>query len=215
MDPRCGCQSTRQGLSPLFFKPSAWWMWLAIMALSTCAATAGADAGEHSEDRKQLRALMTEVEAGINAQSADRLTALMSDDVTVTWLNAEVSRGKDEVKAYYGRMVGGEEAILNKYLTKVTLGAPARFYGEVAVAEGTAADEFFPRARDVFRLDSRWSSTMRKVDGQWRIVTLHLSTNVFTNPLMAEATRWIWFAGGGGACAGGLLVFLLLRRRRH
>lgn len=169
----------------------------------------------HDEDRKQLRALMAEVEAGINAQSVDRLTAMMADDVTVTWLNAEVSRGKPEVKAYYSRMVGGEGAILKKYETKVSLGAPARFYGDIAVAEGKADDAFYPHKRDPFQLDSRWSSTLSKIDGTWKIVTLHLSTNVFTNPLMAEAERWIWFAGAGGLVLGilaaGLVAFL--RRR--
>jgi len=65
----------------------------------------GADADPRAEDRKLLRVLMAEAEAGINAQSADRLVALMSDDVTVSWLNAEVSRGKAEVKAYHQRMV--------------------------------------------------------------------------------------------------------------
>lgn len=175
----------------------------------------GGNEGTHDEDRKQLRALMTEVEAGINAQSVDRLTAMMADDVTVTWLNGEVSRGKSEVKAYYSRMVGGDGAILKKYETKVTLDAPARFYGDIAVAEGKADDAFYPHKRDPFQLDSRWSSTLKKTDGTWRIVTLHLSTNVFTNPLMAEAERWIWFAGAGGVVLGilaaGLVAFL--RRR--
>lgn len=167
------------------------------------------------EDRMQLRALMAEVEAGINAQNVDRLTAMMADDVTVTWLNAEVSRGKSEVKAYYSRMVGGEGAILKKYETKVSLDAPARFYGDIAVAEGKADDAFHPHKRDPFHLDSRWSSTLGKINGTWKIVTLHLSANVFTNPLMAEAERWIWIAGAGGLVLGvvaaGLLVFL--RRR--
>lgn len=195
------------------------WRRLLIAALCVGATVAGhARAGEddaRAEDRKQLLALMTEVEAGINAQSVDRLTAMMSDDVTVTWLNAEVSRGKSEVKAYYSRMVGGEGAILEKYVTRVTLGAPARFFGDLAVAEGKAADEFFPHSRGPFRLDSNWSSTLRKVDGQWKIATLHLSTNVFTNPLMAEAGRWIWYAGTGGFLIGAIAVWLVLRLRRR
>jgi len=199
--------------------PPAWRQSLAILALCTGAMAAGNahadEADARAEDRKQLRALMSEVEAGINAQSVERLTALMSDDVTVTWLNAEVSRGKGDVKAYYSRMVGGEGTILEKYLTKVSLGAPARFVGDIAMAEGKAADEFFPHARGPFRLDSNWSSTMKKIDGQWKIVTLHLSTNVFTNPLMAEAKRWTWYSGAGGFVTGALAVFLLLRLRRR
>jgi circadian clock protein KaiC len=59
-----------------------------------------------------------------------------ADNATVTWLNAEVSRGKADIKAYYERMVGGEHAILKKYLTQAKLGAPAKFYGDIAVADG-------------------------------------------------------------------------------
>ncbi len=83
--------------------------------------------------------MLAEFEAAINAQNIDRMLAQMDDNVTVIWLNAEVSRGKDEVKAYYGRMVGHDKAILNKYLTKATIGAPAKFYGDVAIADGSAA----------------------------------------------------------------------------
>ncbi|MBK7325218.1 MAG: hypothetical protein IPI89_03490 [Propionivibrio sp.] len=123
---------------------------------------------------------------------------------------------KAEVKAYYSRMVGGEGAILKKYETKVSLSAPAHFYGDVAVADGKADDAFYPHKRDLFHLDSRWSSTLGKIDGNWRIITLHLSANVFTNPLMAEAERWIWFAGVGGVLLGSLAVFTIgyLRRRQ-
>ena len=79
----------------------------------------------HAEDRVKLRAMLAKFEAAINAQSIDRMIAEMADDVTVIWLNAEVSRGKDEVRAYYGRMVGHDKAILSKYLTKAAIGAPA------------------------------------------------------------------------------------------
>jgi uncharacterized protein (TIGR02246 family) len=175
----------------------------------------GADADSRVEDRRLLRVLMAEAEAGINAQSPDRLVALMSDDVTVIWLNAEVSRGKAEVKAYHQRMVGGPGTILQKYVTKVSLTRPARFHGDIAIADGKAADEFYPHARGPFRLDSNWSSTMAKTDGQWKIVTLHLSSNVFTNPLLAEAERMVYYAAGGGLLAGLLLMFVVLRLRRR
>jgi uncharacterized protein (TIGR02246 family) len=187
-----------------------------VMVAAACAAGAfAADAGSRDEDRKLLRALMAEAEAGLNAQSIERFTALMSEDVTVTWLNAEVSRGKAEVKAYYQRMVGGPGTILKKYVTKVSLGKPARFYGDIAIADGKAADEFYPHARGEFRLDSNWSSAMAKIDGQWKIVALHLSSNVFTNPLLAEAEQMVYYAAGGGLLTGLALMFLILRLRRR
>ena len=91
----------------------------------------------------------------------------MAPDATVTWLNGEVSRGHAEIKAYYDRMVKGEKRILDRYTTAAKVGAPARFFGngEVAVADGTTEDEFFPVARGPFRLSSKWTSTSAKIDG--------------------------------------------------
>jgi ketosteroid isomerase-like protein len=168
-----------------------------------------------AEDRKQLRAMLAEFEAAINAQSIDRMIAEMDDNVTVIWLNAEVSRGKDEVRAYYGRMVGHEKAILKKYLTKATIGAPAKFYGDVAIAEGSTADEFYPIARGPFMLDSRWSTTVVKnAGGEWKIVLLHLSSNVFNNPLLDEVKADIVKGAAGGFVAGLMLMYVVMRLRR-
>jgi hypothetical protein len=184
---------------------------LALALLSIRGTTYAADADPHAEDRKQLLHLMTEVETGINEQNIDRMLAQMDDNATVTWLNAEVSRGKADIKAYYQRMVGGEHAILKKYLTKAKLGAPAKFYGDIAVADGTTADEFFPWKRAVFKFDSNWSGTMAKIDGQWKLVSLHLSTNVFNNPLLDEYKETIWYVAAGAFVAGLVVTFVVMR----
>jgi hypothetical protein len=113
-----------------------------------------ADPDPHAEDRKELLKVFREIEASINAQSVDRMVTQMAPEATVTWLNGEVSRGHEEIKGYYNRMVRGEKRILDKYVTAAKVGAPAKFYGngEVAVADGTTEDEFFPVSRGPFRL---------------------------------------------------------------
>lgn len=191
----------------------------AAVVIAICFVTSDGGAQQpdpRADDRKQLRAMLAEFEAAINAQSIERMVAQMDDNVTVIWLNAEVSRGKDEVRAYYGRMVGHDKAILKKYLTKATLGAPAKFYGDIAIADGSAADEFYPIARGFFTLDSRWSSTMVKNAGDWKIVSLHLSSNVFNNPLLDEIKGNIVKAGAGGFIGGLVLMYLIMwfMRRR-
>ena len=176
-----------------------------------------ADGDPHAADRQALIKLFREMEAAINAQDVERMVAQMHPQVTVTWLNGEVSRGHDEVRAYYHKMVKGEKRILERYLTTARLGKPARFFGngEVAVADGTMVDQFFPVARGPFSLDSNWTSTSAKVGDRWQVVSLHLSANVFTNSLLAEAERAIWYVGAGAGVGGLLLGWLLGRRRRR
>ncbi|MEF8714074.1 MAG: nuclear transport factor 2 family protein [Accumulibacter sp.] len=188
-----------------------------LLALLGPASTLAADNDPYAADRQALIRIFREIEASINAQDVDRMVAQMAPEATVTWLNGEVSRGHAEIKAYYHRMVKGEQRILDRYLTTAKIGASAHFFGhgEVAVADGTMVDEFFPVARGPFTLNSNWTSTSAKIDGQWKVVSMHLSSNVFTNSLIAEAKEALWWAAGGAGLAGlvlGGLIGRMLRR---
>ena len=181
------------------------------------ARAAAADADPHAEDRKELLKVFREIEASINAQSVDRMVTQMAPQATVTWLNGEVSRGHEQIKEYYNKMVKGEKRILDKYTTAAKVAAPAKFFGngEVAVADGTTEDEFFPVSRGPFRLSSNWTATCAKIDGQWKVVALHLSSNVFTNPLIDEAKGAVWYAASGCLAGGFVLGWIMARFRRR
>ena len=176
-----------------------------------------ADADPYAEDRQALLKVFREIEAGINDQNVDRMVAQMHPQATVTWLNGVISRGHDEIKAYYHRMVKADNRYINKYITAAKVGASARFFGngEVAVADGSMEDEFFPVARAPFKLSSRWTSTSAKIDGQWKVVSLHLSSNVFTNTLIEEATTAAYYTAAGGALGGLVVGWLVGRMRRR
>ena len=173
-------------------------------------------ADSHAADRQALIKVFKEIEAGINDQNVERMVAQMTPDATVTWLNGEVSRGHDEIRAYYQRMVKGPERILNKYTTVAKLGEHARFFGDVAVADGSMQDAFFPVTRRPFELSSRWTSTSAKINGEWKVVSLHLSANVFNNSLLDEAKSAAKLTAGGGVLGGLVLAGLVCwwRRRR-
>ena len=188
---------------------------VAIM-LGVQAGVFAADARD--DDRKALLKVFDEIVNGINEQNIDRMLAQMDPNATVIWLNAEASRGHAEIKAYYNRMVsptGSPDAILKKYLTKAQVASPARFFGDIAVADGTMADEFFPIRREVFKLNSNWSVTCIKRDGEWKIVHLHLSTNVFNNNLLDEVKQMVWYAAAGGLAAGLALMIVIGRIKRR
>lgn len=180
----------------------------AMTSVPTAPALAAED-DPHAADRQALIQVFHAMEDAINAQDVERMVAQMTPDATVTWLNGETSRGHDEIRAYYNRMVKGPERYIDKYTTAAKIGAHARFYGDVAVADGSMRDTFFPVSRATFSLDSRWSSVSVKQDGQWKVTALHLSSNVFSNDLMQEAQSFVWKAGMGGA-VGGLLLGLLV-----
>lgn len=186
-----------------------------MIALAGSSAVMAADSADpHAEDRKQLLKIFAEMENGINEQNIDRMVAQMDENATVIWLNAEASRGHADIKAYYRRMVGSGEAILKTYKTKAKVAVPARFFGDIAVADGTMEDEFEPIRRDPFKLSSNWSVTCVKRNEQWKIVHLHLSANVFNNNLLDEVKQMALYAGAGGLLAGLVLMFGIGRLMR-
>jgi hypothetical protein len=52
---------------------------------------------------------------------------------------------------------------------------------------------------------------MAKIDGQWKLVSLHLSSNVFNNPLIDEYKQMLWYVGAGSFAAGLFVMFVALR----
>jgi hypothetical protein len=170
----------------------------------------------HAADRQQMLHIFREVETSINEQKLDRMVKQMDPAATVVWANGEISRGPAEILAYYDRMVKGPDRVLSRYTTKAKLNGHARFLadGTVAIADGTMEDEFTSTLRGPFKLNSNWTTTLAKINGEWKVVSLHLSANVFNNVLLDDAKKALTYTAGGGLLAGALIGWFLGRRRK-
>lgn len=171
-------------------------------------------AGGRVEDRQALRTLLDRIEKATSSLDIEGATALMHPDVIVTWQNAEVSKGHEQVRAYYNRMIKGAAPIVKAYSVKATLGGPAVFHGESAIAWGTTNETYELSDGLKFTLNANWSTTIVKKEGEWKIAALHFSTNLFDNPLLKNAERLVWIAGLVGLLAGVLAAWLLSRLLR-
>jgi hypothetical protein len=192
-----------------------WCFMLSATAIAQAPALPNPD--PHAEDREALLKIFSEVEASINAQSLERMVQQMDPAAAVVWVNGEVSRGPAEILAYYDRMVKGSGRILNKYTTQAKLHGHARFLGngDVAVADGSMEDEYTPVIRGPFRMSGKWTTTAAKVNGEWKVISLHLSTNAFNNVLLDEAKSALLYTTGGGLLAGALAGWFIGRRRKQ
>lgn len=168
-------------------------------------------AGGRVEDRQALRVLLEKVEKAIASLDIDSTLSLMQPEIIVTWQNAEISKGHEQVRAYHNRMVKNANPIVKAYSVKATLSAPAVFYGDSAVAWGTTVETYELSDGLKFTLNANWSTTIVKKDGDWKIAALHFSTNLFDNPLLRKAERLVWIAGLVGLLAGVLAAWLLSR----
>ena len=68
-----------------------------------------------------------------------------------------------------------------------------------------------------FDMAGRWTATMIKEDGQWKLLAIHSGTNFLDNPVLNAVEKSTVYTGGGGLAVGlavGFLVGFFVRRRR-
>ena len=81
----------------------------------TALAPATPDQAAEARTHDELRALRDELVAAVNGGKLAAVLRCLHPDVVVTWQNAEVSRGRDGVKAYYERMLAGPSRVVESF----------------------------------------------------------------------------------------------------
>lgn len=161
-----------------------------------------------------LRLLRDGLIAAMNAGDIEQTLSYLHPNVVVTYQNAEIARGREGVRSYYNKMVLGENPVVASYAIKPAVDELTILYhGHTGISFGSAVEHFQLTNGKDFTLNSRWSATLVKENGQWLIASAHASTNLFDNPLLDIAKRMMYWAGAGGLAVG-VVVGLLLRRRR-
>jgi ketosteroid isomerase-like protein len=170
-----------------------------------------AETDPRAADREQLLEILADVKQALNAQDFERAARHLDENGVMTYYNAELTRGHEEGREYFNRMLKDAAAVVKEYSLTGEVSAPAVFHGDTAVAYGITEEHFKLTEGLEFVLNGRWSTTLQKKQDTWKIISLHFSSNLFDNPLLNNAKRLSWVAGGAGF-AGGLLTMFILGR---
>jgi uncharacterized protein (TIGR02246 family) len=169
------------------------------------------DEAAHNE----LRAFRDGLLDAMNKGDLERELAYFHPNAVVTWHNAEVSRGRDGVRAYLNRMLTGPDKVVESYKSDVNVDELTILYGgDTGLSFGSAVEHFKLASGKTFDLPARWSATLVKEDGKWLIANLHASDNLFDNPVLGMARRMAYWVGGISLLVGLAAGFVLGRRRR-
>lgn len=166
-------------------------------------------------DASDATAAITQLREGLVAAfrkgDIDGLLTYLDPDVVVTWQNAEVCRGPDAVRAFYDRMMTGENRIVREIASDPKV-IDRQVNGDWAVSWGNLQDHFILNDGSDLPFDSVFTATIAKRGDRWLVTAFHASINAFDNPVLALATRKtaLW-AGLGAGLAGALLGFLVAR----
>ena len=154
--------------------------------------------GQEDPAHNELRALKKEFLKAYNDGDMDKVISYLDDNVVVTWQNGKVSQGPKEVKAFYEKMTKGPDRIVEKSTIQPEADALSVLYSEgdpfkskfvVAIAWGHSKDHYQLTDGTQFDQDTRWSATVIKKDGKWKVASIHISVNLFDNPILHLAIR--------------------------
>lgn len=160
---------------------------------------------EDEEIHDELRKLRDRLIAAYEKRDMDAMLNEVADDVVITWQNGERNEGHQEFKDFYDRMMNGDSRVVMDVSSTVEVDADSVLYeDDTAVARGTLSDKFSLADGSNFTLDSKWTATVVKQDGQWKVASYHVSANIFDNPMLDTAKAYLGSAALIGSVIGGL-----------
>lgn len=170
---------------------------------------------------QQLRELRDRLVTAFENQDLDALLKDVHENAVVTWQNGEVSRGHKGIRDYYKKMLTGPEKVVEKVtVTKAEADDLTMLSqdGNHGLAWGTLDEHFVLADGTEFDLPNRFTAGLVKDGDKWKVVGLHVSANIFDNPVQALAIKKTMLLAGlaalaAGLIVGGLIVAMLMRRR--
>ena len=141
------------------------------------------DTSDRTADHDALRVMLIDAVKAINEGRFDDLTKYFDPNIDVIYQNAEVADGIPAVQAFQKRILNDNGGVLKGFKTTVTADKLTKFYGDTAIAYGTAVDHYTLATGKEMDVTSKWSTTLVKENGVWKVVSLQFTTNLFDNPL--------------------------------
>lgn len=186
--------------------------WVCMVLLAFAGSTAASAVPEdHALNVERIHALLQEIEEATNTRDIQRLLRHATDDIVMLSKNGETLVGKAAVDAYVNKMLGAAGPILTGMHTRVIQDGPPLIHGAVAMAHGTSDDAYEFQGGMRLVIVTRWSATLVRQDGEWRIASLHFSFDLFDNPLLNGA-RYSAIVAAGIGLLSGLLAGMLHAR---
>lgn len=185
---------------------------LLLLVCSASLATAQDTPAALTDDQlhDELRAVRADMERALNERDLDGLLKHLDEQVVFTTMNSDVARGPAAIKAYFQKMLEGPGAVVQTVTSRFEADDLSILHDRAtAIAFGHTDDHYTLTDGSSFDVKARWSTTLLRKAGAWKIASFHYSTNVFDNPILT-AQRRVLLIGGGVVAAVAALVACLV-----
>lgn len=169
-------------------------------------------------DHQALRAMRDAFVGAYNRGDINGMLAVCDENVAFTAMDGRVSHGHSGIRSYHEQMLSGPRPrVKSTAIDAVEADQLTTLYdGAFGVATGWADTSYKLADGLTFACRVRWSNSMVKKDGAWKIVSVHTSTNVFDNPILNLSKKAAGYTAAAtaavGLAVGGALGWFFRRR---
>ncbi|MGO9585724.1 MAG: YybH family protein [Limisphaerales bacterium] len=190
-----------------------------LISYQTIAATNLRAAETNREaDHAALRQLRDKAAAAINNLDGNALAPCFAKEFAFTTVNQTTITNQAQVQEFFDRMFHAPDALVTGMKTEPTADILTRFIDEnTGVCYGSAKDTYTLKSGEVVTMTNRWSATVVKENGEWKVALAHVGTDFLNNPVLdraaAFAKKLALGAGIGGLVLGIVLGWLMCCRK--
>ncbi len=182
--------------------------------LTTCAAD-----GSREADHVALRALRDKVAAAIDKQDIKLLGPCFAKQFAFTAVDQTVLTNETQVQEFFDRMFRSSDAPIASLKTDPKADILTRFVdANTGICYGSSKDTYTLKSGKVVEMKVRWSATVVKEDGEWKVALAHVGTDFLNNPILDGVKGFARNLGIGAGISGlvvGLVIGRLVGRNRR
>jgi ketosteroid isomerase-like protein len=172
--------------------------------------TAQPVAANREQDHEELRALLKSARDAVNAKNFEALKPIFHEKFSITTVDQKVFTNFDDFKKEFATLFTGDKAPLKSITFNPEADALTEFVGDnIGLSHGSSKDTYVFSDGDTREMTSRWTATVIKDNGKWKILNLHIGTNLLDNPVTEAAKSYLYKVGIGAGIGGLLLGFVL------
>jgi ketosteroid isomerase-like protein len=152
----------------------------------------------------------------VNTRDFSKIAPYLHPTFTITTVDNQVFHSAEEFEAYWNEQFSD---IIEAITLDLQVDEERVFLSpKTEVAYGFASSTFDFKSGHQEQMPMRWTAVMQKVGDDWLIQSIHFSSNLFNNPVLASAQRigrWGAIAAGlGGLVVGAIAVWFFPRGKR-
>ncbi len=152
----------------------------------------------------------------INTRDFSKIAPYLHPSFTITTVDNQVFHSVEEFEDYWNEQFSD---IIDAITLDLQVDQERVFLSpETEVAYGFASSTFDFKSGHQEEMPMRWTAVMQKMGDDWMIQSIHFSSNLLDNPVLASAQRigrWGMVATGvGGGVVGAIAVWFLRRPKQ-